>query len=491
MSCFFVCHITGAKENEHLALYHECKTDSLKTDTALYFIPQKKQYLLPAAEITGGNILLFCFNRFVLNENFSHVTMNVIKDNIRTGFVWDNDAFYTDMLSHPYNGNMYFNIARSNGLSYWESMAYNAAGSMEWEMFGENEPPAIQDWFSTTFGGSCVGEIANRISLLFLDDRTHGFNRFVREGSAMIVNPMLGIKRLLAGESTKIRQANYLYHNYDAYPIDFHASVGGWYMAENGNLSHGKLYPYININLDYGDVIEGTLEKPFDYFNTDITFAIAKNKPLVNSIRILGSLFMSNVYEKKAISSRLGLFQHFNYFNSDPVKEGGTSKSYRLSESLGLGPGLILRMPNCSPLCKIEQQLYADAVILGGVKSDYYKIAVRDYNMGSGFSFKTKTIACYSHVGKIELNIDYYRLFTWKGWERRDLKNISPIKYNIQGDKSNVEMIIIEPTLFLNIRKNIGIELRSCYYFRHTRYSFHDDVNMKNSEIKIGLSWKY
>jgi hypothetical protein len=148
-------------------------------------------------------------------------------------------------------------------------------------------------------------------------------------------------------------------------------------------------------------------------------------------------------------------------------------------------------MPNCSPLCKIEQQLYADAVILGGVKSDYYKVAVRDYNMGSGFSFKTKTIACYSHVGKIELNIDYYRLFTWKGWERRDLKNISPIKYNIQGDKSNVEMIIIEPTLFLNIRKNIGIELRSCYYFRHTRYSFHDDVNMKNSEIKIGLSWKY
>jgi hypothetical protein len=467
------------------------QADSITADTALYVLPGKKNYLLPAAEVAGSNIMLFSFDRFVISESFSRVTLNVIKDNIKTGFVWDNDAFYTNLLSHPYNGSMYFNMARANGLPYYESMAYCAFGSLTWELFAENEPPAIQDWFSTTFGGACIGEVSHRISQLFLDDQTRGFPRFIREGAAMILNPVAGIHRLLRGEATKIRHQHYLYHDYDATPVDSHVSFGGWYLADNSHLSHGHVYPYFHLGIAYGDPIEGKLSKPFDYFQADLALALADHKPLVNTIRILGNLLMSPAHERKQVSSRFGLFQHFNYFNSDPVKEGSSLTSYRLSEALGLGPGWLLRFSGCGSSTTVEQQFYADAVIMGGVKSDYYSVAVRDYNMGSGFSLKTKTLVSHSDVCQFELNCDYFRLFTWKGWEHRDLSHISPVKYNIQGDKSNAEMIVLTPTLFLNFRQQWGMELSGSYFFRQTRYAYHDDAYVRDYELRIGLSWRF
>ena len=487
--CYSICSMAHTKETMPSGIDGRQKADSITVDTTLYALPKKKNYLLPAAEVAGSNIMLFCFDRFVISESFSHVTLNVIKDNFKTGFVWDNDAFYTDLLSHPYNGSMYFNMARANGLPYYESMAYNAFGSLTWEMFGENEPPAIQDWFSTTFGGACIGEVSHRVSLLFLDDQTHGFPRFIREGAAMILNPVAGIHRLIRGESTMTRHRHHLYHDYDATPVDCHVSLGGWYLADNSRLSHGHVYPYLHLNITYGDPTEGKINKPFDYFQADMALAYADHKLLVNTIRILGNLFMSPANEKKKVISRFGLFQHFNYFNSDPVKEGGSLTSYRLSEALGLGPGWLLQFSGREPSAKVEQQFYADAVIMGGVKSDYYRVAVRDYNMGSGFSLKTRTQVTYSNVCKFELNFDYFRLFTWKGWEQRNLTKISLVKYNIQGDKSNAEMIILTPTLFINLKKQLGIELSGSYFFRHTCYSYHDDAYIRDYELRIGLSW--
>jgi hypothetical protein len=487
--CPFVCSSVCAEQTSLLNKGNELSKDSIVADTTLYAFQKKKNYLLPAAEVAGSNVILFCYDRFVIAEPFSHVTLNVIKDNYKTGFVWDNDAFYTDLLSHPFNGNMYFNMARSNGLSYYESMTYNAFGSLTWEMFGENEPPAIQDWFSTTFGGACIGEVTNRISKLFLNDNEHGLSRFMREGAAMIVNPMLGIHRLLRGESMKIHNNHYLYHNFEETPVECHLSLGGWNLSGNRYLSSGKMNPYFNLMINYGDAIKGDIRKPFDYFNADFTFAVVDNKPLVNTIRILGNILMGRTNENKYMSSKFGLFQYFNYYNSDIVKEGAYSNDYRIAEALGLGPGVVMRFPCSRTFTKIEQQFYADAVIMGGVKSDYLKVSVRDYNMGSGYSLKAKTIVCSSNIFDFNLDIDYYRLFTWNGWENKDYSTISPSKYNIQGDKSNAEMIIIAPTLFINIWKQFGIQLCGNYYYRHTRYAYHNDVEMNNYELKIGLSW--
>ena len=86
--------------------------------------------------------------------------------------MWDNDKFSTNLFAHPYHGNLYYNSARGNGLSFWQSAPYALGGSLMWEFMGEVEPPAINDILATTMGGICFGEISHRISHLLLNDRS-------------------------------------------------------------------------------------------------------------------------------------------------------------------------------------------------------------------------------------------------------------------------------------------------------------------------------
>ena len=71
-----------------------------------------------AAEAFGINVLVNSFDRFVLNEDFAKISMNSIHENIKNGFVWDNDQFSTNLFAHPYHGGLYFNSARSNRRRY-------------------------------------------------------------------------------------------------------------------------------------------------------------------------------------------------------------------------------------------------------------------------------------------------------------------------------------------------------------------------------------
>ncbi|MBK9113955.1 MAG: DUF3943 domain-containing protein [Nitrospira sp.] len=44
-------------------------------------------------------------------------------------WVFDNDQFSVNQFLHPYDGSVYFGLARSAGLSFWESSLYGVAGS--------------------------------------------------------------------------------------------------------------------------------------------------------------------------------------------------------------------------------------------------------------------------------------------------------------------------------------------------------------------------
>ena len=147
--------------------------------------------------------------------------MHSIKHNFETGFVWDNDQFSTNLFAHPYHGGLYFNSARSNGMSFWESIPYALCGSLMWEFCGETEPPAINDVMATTLGGVAIGEITNRVSALVLDDRAHGFSRFLRELAGTLINPIQGFNRIVSGKAWKVRRDYYKYHDYQGSSSSF------------------------------------------------------------------------------------------------------------------------------------------------------------------------------------------------------------------------------------------------------------------------------
>jgi hypothetical protein len=158
-----------------------------------------KSYLIPALEIPAFIFALNQFNRHFLDDKDYETDWDSIWKNLRTAPEFDKDPFSVNQLGHPYQGSVYYGLARSAGLSYWESLLYTVYGSFLWETAGETTRPSINDHISTGIGGSFVGEALFRMSSLMLEGggETPGF---WRELGAAIISPPTGLNRLLFGE---------------------------------------------------------------------------------------------------------------------------------------------------------------------------------------------------------------------------------------------------------------------------------------------------
>ena len=467
-------------------------------------LPVKKRPWQALAEVTGINIGVQLFDRWALNSDFAQTTLNSLKRNFTDGMVWDNDFFITNMFAHPYHGNLYFNAARTNGLTFWESAPYSLLGSAMWEFLGETEPPAINDIIATSCGGMAIGEMTHRLSLTFLDDRVRGFKRFLREAGAAIVNPIQGLHRIISGDAWRVRRDHYRYHDYSESPVDASVSVGWRYLADDGALFRGIHAPYVNVTLTYGTSVDGEKHStPYDFFNIEANSAFGGGQPMVNTLNIVGRLWSTPVLDKKGMAGEFGIYQHFNYYDAKPIEDGSDLTPYRISEAAGFGPGFIVSLPQIGAISKLEQCVFLSGILLGGTKSDYFNVIERDYNMGSGFSVKSKTQLDFGKFGRLAINAKYFRLYTWKGYEDKDLEAYvsgeADLHYlNAQGDNSNASLLVINPVMEFHLAKQWSINLSGAYYWRRTHYNYYYDEDLvlrQNSnvfartfETKLGLT---
>ena len=190
------------------------------------------------------------------------------------------------------------------------------------------------------------------------------------------------------------------------------------------------------------------------------------------------------------METELGIFQHFNYFDSQPVKDGTNLVPFRISEAASVGPGVICRFPHAGNLSSLEQSIFLSGILLGGSLSDYYNVIDRDYNLGSGFSAKAKTILSFGSIGSFILDAHYYRIFTWKGYEDKDLETIDPLYLNAQGDKGNATLVVVNPRLIVNMNDKLALNFSASLYSRKTYYKYHENVNSDTFEVGLGLTWK-
>ncbi len=467
-------------------------------------LPVKKRYWQAAAEVTGINIGVQLFDRYALNSDFAQTTLRTLKRNFTDGMVWDNDFFITNMFAHPYHGNLYFNAARTNGLSFWESAPYSLVGSAMWEFLGETEPPAINDIIATSCGGWAIGEMTHRLSHTILDDRDRGFPRFVREAAAAIINPIQGLHRIISGDAWRVKNRNYRYHDFSKIPVDASISVGWRYLADDGALFRGIHAPYINLTLTYGTSVDGDKHTtPYDFFDIEANSAFGGGQPMVNTLNIVGRLWSTPILDKKDMAGEFGIYQHFNYYDAKPIEDGSDLTPYRISEAAGFGPGFVFSLPEMGYLSKMEQRIFASGILLGGTKSDFFNVIERDYNMGSGFSLKSKTQLDFGRYGRIILNAKYFRLWTWKGYEKKNLQDYvdgsRDLHYlNVQGDNSNAALLVINPVIEIHLARQWSLTLSGSYYGRRTYYNYYYDkdlilrenstVRARTFESKIGLT---
>jgi len=459
-------------------------TLAVKPTDSILTIPKKP--LIAIGLITGTNLGIWAFDRFIVQVDYARINLNTIKRNLNTGFVWDNDRFSTNLLAHPYNGILYFNAARSNGMSFWQSIPFAAIGSLEWELFLETEPPSINDFASTTIGGSCLGEICFRISDLFIDDRTLGFERFKREALLTIISPIRGLNRILNGDAYKHRK--FKGNTIPSHPFTFYSTLGYRFMTDNSrtNNNFSTMICY-DLGLHYGNPYNLENEKPYDFFSIQMSGNLGSRQPIISRASMLGMLFSKDITLRKPnYQLTFGIFQHFNYYlgNADQYKV--SLNPYKISEVASVGPGLLFK----SKLTKNNLFLssaHLGAIIMGGSQTDYYKFYERDYNMGSGFSARLNFEFQLGSSARLLLCSEVYQIYSWTG---NDPANGS-INTNVQGDVSNTRLNVERLVFSYNINKHLLLTAESNYYYRKSNYKYYPVVSHGILDYKLSVGYSF
>src|SRR5262249_16200974 len=79
----------------------------------------RHRVLWAVGEALAVNVLVNRWDAWGRNQPWAHVDPHSWGSNLRLGWNWDEDHFFTNMFSHPYHGGLYFNSGRDNCLSYW------------------------------------------------------------------------------------------------------------------------------------------------------------------------------------------------------------------------------------------------------------------------------------------------------------------------------------------------------------------------------------
>lgn len=82
-----------------------------------------RSYIIPAVEILAYGFLLNQYDRHYTEPKDEYrTTGNTIHTHLTDSkWVLDNDQFSVNQFLHPYGGTVYFGLARSAGLNFWES----------------------------------------------------------------------------------------------------------------------------------------------------------------------------------------------------------------------------------------------------------------------------------------------------------------------------------------------------------------------------------
>ncbi|MDR1654138.1 MAG: DUF3943 domain-containing protein [Prevotellaceae bacterium] len=444
-----------------------------------------KNYILPSVEVLGLNTGVYLFDRFVLKAQYAQVDCQSIKFNLRNGFVWDNDHFSTNLFWHPYHGSLYFNAARSNGLNFWQSIPYAIGGSLTWEYFGENKQPSINDLIATPIGGIAVGEMGYRVANIFIDQSATGLERIGRELIAGLTSPMTFVNRLISGDLWRYKPASD--ESMRRPPFLLNISVANRFLTDlNNNRSNFNMM--LTTQIVYGEHFINDLRSPYDFFAGNIDLNIVGNQPLVSSASILG-LIWGQEWHKKGSDFLTGVFQHFDYYDSKPLKNGA-KQLFEFAETASFGGGLLYakKQKNSDNYC-LAGGAFANLVILGASESDWYNVKDRNYNLGTGYSIKINGTYFFSKQWYSGISMKYYHFFTGNRQAVKTEESVDMTSLNLKGNEGNARLAMISTDINFIATKHFKISANQQFYLRNTHYKYFPDVKTISTENKLILTY--
>ncbi|MDR1652133.1 MAG: DUF3943 domain-containing protein [Prevotellaceae bacterium] len=455
-------------------------------DTLVKSAKPKHRFWLTSAEILGSNAGVWLFDLYALNGEYAHINWQTLNNNFLRGFTWDTDHFSTNLLGHPYQGSLYYTAARSNGYGYAAAVAFTAFGSLNWEMFMENERPSINDIFATTAGGITIGETLFRLSDLLVDNRTRGGKRFAREAAVFVISPVRGLNRLVSGKAFVAETA--AGRDFGSPAVEMTVSTGARMLQlfDDKTASAGFT---ANLSLEYGERFTDEKQKPFDYFTLNAGVNVQKNQPFLSEITLSARIWANNLLYNSLEYLNWGVYKHYYYYDSEKISFRSKKMPYRIGAPAAFGVGFMYQNERSKNLT-INSFLYFNALILGVSLSDHFKFDDRDYNFGDGFNIHAG-IDFRHRMLHLSLRNESFFIFTLQAYPLDfDFQRYTPADLFAQGDNSNA--FINRATLQMNVALTPHLVFTAQYaiFSRYTRYKYFDSVFSQAGEAKIMLGVK-
>lgn len=334
------------------------------------YVARERRFGFAAGTVVLLEALPWTVNRYLNKSEFAYISMATVRQNLETGFTYDRDSFHTDQSSHPFHGSLFFNAARSNGYSFWESGAFAFFGSFAWEVGMEAEPPAFNDLVNTTLGGMEKGEVAHRLATLLRDNTARGGSRFWRELGAAVLDPAGAFTRLLNGELNK-----YYENPPNRVPSRFIVDLEGFYRTRTGSLvgDENNDQGGAEFRARYGDPFDGENHEPYEYFEAAfaLTYPASAFISRAESRGVLTDRALGGGGKSK---QRVALLLHFNYYDNSPVSYGATGFDLDHQLLLPLGHDLELRTEagiSAAPLAALQVDYVDLEMLVFGRSFDY------------------------------------------------------------------------------------------------------------------------
>jgi len=418
---------------------------------------EKRTPYTPAVQILGENFAIAGFNYFIRKVDYAAIDLHSIQSNFENGFVWDDNNFNVNQIGHPYQGGLYYCAARNHGFGYRGSLLYAFGGSLQWELFMETEPPALNDLVTTTLGGAMMGEMTGRLAEK-LHQQTHGGSviQIFRGAGVVMINPPYGLHTIVAGKPSRL--GNPL----QQYPLSLRVAtgkkIGGKITGSTGEDGAGKTpvksvpLASTNLTMEYGSRFE--CKKAFDYFALEMGLSLLK-EPVANVVAS-GQLW-SRVWDLEGQTTHLlALMQNFDFYNSS---------IYRLGAS---GFGLEwLSKRRWSNGCELSGKLQLSSIVLGGASTEYYVNIERDYNFGPGAGLRTQLLVRKKSFGHLLFAMDGFWI------------------HSASGAAGNEFITISTAEIQKELAFSVGVALSYVNYRRSGFYRDYPDVSIMNQEFRL------
>jgi hypothetical protein len=411
-----------------------------------------KRYFLPAAlNLVALELVPNYFNWHVSDDSTAVLSWKSFRHNIEEGFEWDPNSLTTNMFAHPYHGNVYYNAGRSNGYNFWESSAFAYAGSFIWEMFGENNRGAINDWAMTSLGGITIGEALHRAATMVRDNEARGAGRAFSELGGFLIDPVGGFNRAWRGEMSKHGP-----NPADRFPDHWNSHISvGWRAMAEGRLSNAEdATGYFAFRARYGNpMVEN--ERPFDSFELNLQLN-ADDASTIGLFQVHGTLWGTDLKRSDKTHHVFTVDQLYDYANNNAYEVGGMAfagtlrSRWQLSESVG-----------------INGQLQPNFSVMTAVSSEYGGFTGRSYDFGVGGGLRV--LAALNASGVNVLQIGYRGFYT----------------HTMNGAKANQIVHFAFASAAYRIWRAVGLNAEYTLFLRDSFYRDYPDVHRRNPEFKL------